>query len=233
MNGRMQTQVPRHSTPLGVRSDGWLLELTRQLGAACWNTFGGAWLEAVRERIDLNERDVTVLVTDLVGFTGLVESLGDLAARDLIKKHNRMLRACLREYHGREAAHTGDGIIASFATSTDAIDCAIRMQARLADFRAATPDAPLHARIGLHAGRTLPEEGRLFGTAVILAVRVCSLTPADSILVSSAVRDLANPRYAYEDCGLIKLKGLREPQRLYAIQSFDPQRSCAALHLAV
>jgi class 3 adenylate cyclase len=75
----------------------------------------------------------------------------------------------------------------------------------------------LHARIGLHAGHPLPEEGRLFGSAVIVAVRVCNVARADAIFVSDVVRELAGTNFRYLDQGVFHLKGFSEPHRLHCV----------------
>jgi adenylate cyclase len=187
----------------------WLAGLTRQLQSAAWTT--------LFERFRVEPPKVTLLITDLVDFSGLVEAMGDLSARELIQRHNRMLRSCLRAHGGREAAHTGDGIIASFTDPTAAVQCAVEMQRELRLFRERTPGTPLHARIGLHAGRPLPEERRLFGAAVIVAVRVCNVAKSDAIFVSEAVRALVGDRFEYEEQGLFHLKGFTEPHRLHRV----------------
>jgi class 3 adenylate cyclase len=197
----------------------WLGGLTRQLQSVVRNSLPDTVLARVasREFSVGQPPTVTLLITDLVDFSRLIESLGDRPARALIQQHNRMLRSRLRVHAGREVAHTGDGIIASFAKASAAIHCAIEMQVLLQQFREQNPGTPLHARIGLHSGRPLPEEGRLFGTAVIVAVRVCNVAEPDSIFVSDAARDLAGNEFAYREQGLFHLKGFTEPHRLHRI----------------
>jgi class 3 adenylate cyclase len=214
-DARMEMNLTRDVLQLEALAGSWLTTLSRQLGSIARNT----WSDVLRarERVTPKPAQLALLITDLVDFSTLLESLGDDAAHSLIHEHNRLLRACLRAHGGREVTHTGDGIMAAFTSATAAIGCGIRMQERLCLLRAKRPLARLHARVGLHAGRPLPEEGRLFGTPVIEAVRICSLAPADSILVSDAIRDWAGHGYAYEDRGTFQLKGFREPRRLHAV----------------
>jgi class 3 adenylate cyclase len=160
---------------------------------------------------------VTLLVTDLVGFSALITTLGDRAAHKLIHTHNSLLRACLREHGGREVAHTGDGIIASFGNPIAAARCAVHIQESLREQRARTPETPLRARIGLHTGRPLPEEGRLFGGCVNFAVRVCSVADAGEILVSDCVKGLIEQYYACCERPPVGLKGFEGSHRLHAL----------------
>jgi tetratricopeptide (TPR) repeat protein len=49
-----------------------------------------------------------LLVTDMEGFTTLLDRLGDRPVGSLLDHHNMILRACMNEYRGREIQHTGD-----------------------------------------------------------------------------------------------------------------------------
>jgi adenylate cyclase len=199
--------------PLEFRFAAWSRELE-----SAWNTLSHSWPDVLRLRAESRERaHTTLLVTDLVDFSGLVESLGDGAARALMQQHNRILRASLRATGGHEVDHTGDGVIAAFTSADAAVSCACDIQRRLQQFRQSASGANLRVRIGLHAGHPLPEEGRLFGSAVIAAVRICSVSPSDAILASEIVRDLAREDYGYADSGVFQLKGLSEPRRLHRV----------------
>ena len=161
-------------------------------------------------------RMVVILVTDLVGSTSTVERLGDAAAQQLVRAHNAMLRAVLREHAGVELQHTGDGIMAYFASAPGSVTCAVAIQRVLARHNRREPDRPLHVRIGLHAGEPLPEEDRLFGKAVIAAHRICRAAGREQILVSDAVRILLpEGERALAGRSERKLKGFAEPFVLF------------------
>ena len=158
---------------------------------------------------------LVLLVTDLADFTSLVERLGDRRTQRIIQRHNRALRACIEAQQGSEVAHTGDGLIAAFRSVARALACARAMQVELAEQRRAGDEALLHARIGLHLGEPLPEEGRLFGHCVNVAVRVCARAAADRVLVSQVVKQLAPPQLEFGPGRHCMLKGVTTPLCLY------------------
>ena len=161
---------------------------------------------------------LALLVTDLEGFTTWVERLGDLEARALMHVHNRIVRDALLVHGGREIAHTGDGVIAAFRSVTSALRAAIEIQCALEAHTREQPEMPLRARIGVHAGEPLPEEGRLFGTCVNTAVRVCAASGAQRVLVSDLVRQLAAGRaFRFEPAGPVALKGLTQPMHVHEL----------------
>jgi class 3 adenylate cyclase len=159
-----------------------------------------------------------LLVTDMEGFTTLLDRLGDRPVGSLLDHHNMILRACMREYRGREIQHTGDGFIASFESAGTALGCAVAMQRDLAAYNARNLDTPIRIRAGLHAGKALPVEDRLLGAAVNAAVRIASVAEPGEILISDEVRgSLDDAQLELRDRGPALLKGFAERFRLYEV----------------
>jgi class 3 adenylate cyclase len=170
------------------------------------------------------ESELVLLVTDLAGFTPLVEELGDERARAVMRLHNALLRKHLREHAGIEVTHTGDGIIACFRCAPEAVHCAMRIQSAVASINAQSPDPAMHVRIGIHQGAPLLEEDRLFGAAVVAAVRICSRCEPDHILASTPVRTAARMlSHHFRSRGEHELKGFSGRFELFDVRWSEPQ----------
>jgi class 3 adenylate cyclase len=131
-----------------------------------------------------------ILFTDIEGSTDLVQALGDDGAMELLRLHDSIVRQALADHRGTEVKHTGDGIMASFASVRDALRAAVQVQRVLAARDGAGTDR-LAVRIGVSAGEPVAEDGDLFGAAVQLAARLCAHAEPRSIVVSGVVADLA------------------------------------------
>jgi len=161
---------------------------------------------------------VTILFTDMEGSTALTQRIGDAAAQELLREHNEIVRWALREHGGREIKHTGDGIMASFASATGAVECAIAVQRAVAARNESGAGAGLGVRIGLNAGEPIEEAGDYFGTAVQLAARVCQQAQAGSIVATNVVRELtAGKRFLFSPGGSVRLRGFEDPVALYEV----------------
>jgi len=173
----------------------------------------------------------TILFTDVEGSTALTEQLGDAKAREVLRAHERIVREALRAHGGSEIKAMGDGFMASFASATGALECAINMQRALADWNAgvgaglvppedAASSAPtIRVRIGLNAGEPIAEEKDLFGTAVNMAARIAAKAEGGEIMASDVVRQLvAGKGFLFSDRGEVELKGFEEPVRLYEVR---------------
>jgi hypothetical protein len=110
----------------------------------------------------------TFLFTDIVNSTHLTEKYGDILAMTILRKHNEVVRSSLQKNAGNEVKHTGDGIMATFMSTSKAVRSALEMQEALKIYRENHPDIPLHVRIGINAGEPVTEGNDFFGAAVQL-----------------------------------------------------------------
>ena len=160
---------------------------------------------------------VTILFTDMESSTALTGHLGDDGAQELLRAHNRIVRRALERHGGSEIKHTGDGIMASFASATAGLECAIDIQQAVADHNESA-ETPFRVCVGLNAGEPVAEESDLFGTSVQLAARIRDHAQPGQILVSNVVRELVAGRsFLFSDCGQVPLKGFDEPLRLFEL----------------
>jgi len=156
-----------------------------------------------------------ILFTDIVSSTELTERMGDAAFRDASRALDTGLREAIRDAGGVaiDGKLLGDGVLATFPSAAQAIDGARRCLAL-----SAASELGLH--IGLHAGDVIREEGNVYGGAVNIASRICGLCEPGEVLVSDTVRSLARTSagVTFEDRGEHALKGVADPQRVYAVR---------------
>jgi len=162
---------------------------------------------------------VTILFTDMVGSTDMTQTIGDSAAQDIIRAHNFIVRAALSHHNGKEVKHTGDGIMASFDSPTDAVGAAIEIQQRAREHNVKWPKLSLGLRIGMNTGEPIIEENDYFGTTVQIAARVCAAAGADQIWLSADTRALIPPASGmrFHSHGAQRLKGVKAPHELFEV----------------
>src|SRR5262252_907243 len=95
---------------------------------------------------------VTILFTDVVGSTALRSEFGDDRVDALLRVHDDALRSVLAQHHGREIKHTGDGLMAVFDASSDAVACSVAMHEGVARATRRAHGGPVEIRIGISAG---------------------------------------------------------------------------------
>ncbi len=156
---------------------------------------------------------VTLLFTDLVGSTELLDDLGDEQAEQLRRVHFGLLREVALSHAGQEVKSLGDGLMVAFASSLDAAACAIGIQRAVDRRNRQEGSVALNVRIGLHAGEPIRDEDDYFGTSVVVAKRLCDHAEGGQILASELVRQLIGGRggFSFRPVGELSLKGLTEP----------------------
>ena len=157
----------------------------------------------------------TVLFTDIVDSTAQAATLGDRRWRDVREAHDRVLRAQLARFRGREIKTMGDGFLAIFDGPARAVRCARAM----CD---AVGRLGVELRAGLHTGEVELDGDDVAGIAVAIGARVGALADPGEALVSSTVKDLVvGSGLSFTDRGMHTLKGVPDSWHLYA--AADPQ----------
>jgi class 3 adenylate cyclase len=180
-----------------------------------WRTVVDRWLEFILGTAPTargERRFATVLFTDIVASTERSRELGDEAWRLVLESHDRIARKDIAAHRGTLVKSTGDGLLVTFASPSDAVACASALRRELAAIGVAI-------RGGLHAGEiTVREDGDVSGVAVNLAARVAEAAPGGAVYASSTVRDvLLGGRESFADRGEHALKGIDGSWRLYEV----------------
>jgi pimeloyl-ACP methyl ester carboxylesterase len=168
------------------------------------------FLTGVREPAEPDRMLATVLFTDIVGSTDRARELGDRRWRDLLERHNDLVRRDLERFRGVEVDTAGDGFFATFDGPARAIRCARSIVESVRS-------VGLEVRSGLHTGECELSGDSVRGIAVHTGARVASAAGAGEVLVSSTVKDLvAGSGIEFTDRGVHELKGIPGEWRLYA-----------------
>lgn len=155
---------------------------------------------------------LTVVFTDIVGSTELLERVGDKAWCALLAQHRALVRGLVASHRGREVDAVGDGFLLAFQSPSRAVRFAVAVIPVLQAIG-------IEIRIGIHTGECEVVDGRIEGVAVHTAARVASAAGAGDILVSSTVRDVvAGSAYQFAIRERRVLKGLSDARELFALQ---------------
>lgn len=152
----------------------------------------------------------TVLFTDIVGSTEIAARLGDSGWRQLLERHDALVRRQLGLYRGREVKTMGDGFLATFDGPARAIRCACALRDEL-------DGIGVEVRAGIHTGEVELIGHDVGGIAVNIGARIGALAGAGEVLVSSTVRELVvGSGLEFADRGVRPLKGAPGEWRLFA-----------------
>jgi adenylate cyclase len=191
-------------------------------------------------------REVSVMLTDIVGFTTLAEQSAPAAVAEFVNRHFTMLTRCVEGEGGTVAQFIGDSVM-SFWGAPDpqpdhaarACRCALAIGRALEvenEWRAAEGLAPVRMRIGINTGPVtagnVGAPGRsnygIVGDTVNTTQRIeqlgktlCQDRPTVAVLVSARTMAQAGPGFGFSEAGAHELRGRRELVMIYRLDMVE------------
>jgi adenylate cyclase len=154
---------------------------------------------------------LTVVFTDLEGFTSYTAKQGDDAASRLLAEHHHTVGPLVRSRGGKVGKRLGDGLLLTFPEPEAAVLACLEL--------VATPPAPLRLRAGAHVGEVVVTRDDVIGHVVNVAARVAESARGGQVLVTAEVRaaasDLIMVRFGRHRRKTYK--GIGEPVRVCAV----------------
>ncbi|KUO66029.1 MAG: hypothetical protein APF80_07060 [Alphaproteobacteria bacterium BRH_c36] len=159
------------------------------------------------------------LAADIANFSGRV-SVNETRAFSNLSAILKIGREELTRHDGDLIGMPGDGLFALFESAVDAVQCALKIQERLAT---QTNLGGMRLRIGIHVGDVLFEGDMPFGETLNIAARLESLADPGGILVSGTMVDAVSARIqaTFEDRGVPSLKNIPRRITTFAVHSAD------------
>ena len=173
---------------------------------------------------------VTILFSDIRGFTSFCESKDPAVVVDLLNNYMGQMVGIIVRYHGHVNKFIGDGILAVFSDDDEgakpgdhahrAVACATEMVTAKNDFKTGT---------GLHSGEVVignvgssdKMEFTVLGDTVNLASRLESLNKEKKtkLLLSEETREMAGGDIDTTFLGDVPVRGKTVPMKLYTVTS--------------
>jgi adenylate cyclase len=180
-------------------------------------------------------KEVTVLMSDLRGFTALSEKLESQELLTILNGYLEVMTEIILKYHGTIIEFLGDGILALFGAPIvrdddvqNAVACALEMQLAMEQVNANNWDSgfpQLHMGIGINTGSVVAgnigSEKRskygVVGTAINYAARIESSTIGGQVLISHSTKQKCNATLRIDDILEIKPKGIDHTVNIYHV----------------
>lgn len=165
----------------------------------------------------------TFLFADLVGFTALAEVEGDDRALEVVLEMQRRVRALLSHHGAEEVKSIGDGVMLRCGDPRKAVTLGLTLVRKLDEGDGLPP-----ARVGIHTGPALSNDGDWYGRTVNVAARLCAVAPGGEVMVSEATRQAVGeiPGVSWGSRELHWLRNVSEPVPTYVVSA------CAERELA-
>ncbi len=190
-----------------------------------------------KSAIEGERKQVTVLFTDVSGFTAMSERLDPEEVHAIMDRSFEVILAAVHHYEGTINQFLGDGVMALFGAPIAHEDHAHRaLRAALAIQEGLGPvredvrrqhGLEFRVRIGINTGlvvvgaigRDLRMDYTAVGDTTNLAARLLNLAQPGQVVISDHTRHLTGGFFVFEDLGEFTVKGKTAPVRAFAVQS--------------
>ena len=155
-----------------------------------------------------------IMFTDIVGFTAL-SAKDESKALKLLDIQKQILNPIFEKFKGTLHKEMGDGLLLTFPSVTEAVNCAIKIQDQTKN------NDKLNLRIGIHEGEITFKDGDVLGDDVNVASRIEPFSAVGGIAISGKIQQNISSLIEFKTkyIGKPKLKGVKQDVKVYCITS--------------
>ncbi len=163
----------------------------------------------------------TVMFADLMGSTGVFETIGSARASRVVTGLTQWISDIVAAHRGRVVKTLGDGVLAVFPHAPDAISAVVDIQRshqkRIASSSAGTR---MPIRIGVARGEVEFVDGDCYGDAVNVASRLSDLSGPHQIWANnlSLEHSVESDGVRFRPLGPIAIRGRVEPCQVFQVE---------------
>jgi TolB-like protein len=171
------------------------------------------------EPVRVGRRLAAIVAADVAGYSRLM-GLDEVGTARTLREHRKVTDALVAKHGGRLVKTTGDGVLLEFPSVVDAVECAVAVQAVMAQRNEGIPqDRRMLYRIGINLGDILIEGDDILGDGVNIAARLEGIAEPGGICISSSAYEQVRGKVPVEftDLGEQTLKNIARPIRAYAV----------------
>ena len=172
-----------------------------------------------KQPVRVGRRLAAIVAADVAGYSRLM-GLDEVGTARTLREHRKVTDALAAKHGGRIVKTTGDGVLLEFPSVVDAVECAVAVQAVMAERNQSVPkDRRMLLRIGINLGDILIEGDDILGDGVNVAARLEGIAEPGGICLSSSAYDQVRGKVPvdFTDLGEQALKNIARPIRAYAV----------------
>jgi TolB-like protein len=179
----------------------------------------------------VGRRLAAIVAADMAGYSRLM-GLDEVGTARALREHREVTDALVAKHGGRIVKTTGDGVLLEFPSVVDAVECAVAVQAVMAQRNEGVPQGRrMLFRIGVNLGDILIEGDDILGDGVNVAARLEGIAEPGGICISSSAYEQVRGKVPVEftDLGKQTLKNIACPIRAYSVGPSAPVHQTAPL----
>jgi len=193
---------------------------------------------SIKEEVSASRRQVTVLFTDISGFTRISNGMDAEETHAMLNGFFAVVDSIIERYGGTVDKHIGDAVMAIFGAPISHTDDPERALLAASDIHRSVKnlEPPLSVHVGVASGQVVASstgstshtEYTVTGDSVNLAARLTDLAETSETLLSSDVQRAISDQFICEPLGARPIDGLSVPVDLWRLNHISEERASRA-----
>jgi len=166
----------------------------------------------------METKNLTIMFTDMKGYTSLSSSLSRTEIDHLLEAQERIVFPLVEQWKGSVIKNLGDGYLITFDSPTNAVLCGIKIQQTIQQYNAVPQARPFELRIAVNSGEVAVKDGDIFGDPVNTTARILAVVPPGGVyLTDSVFLSMNKNEVPSAEVGAKMFKGVPEPIKIYRV----------------
>ena len=160
-----------------------------------------------------------IMFTDVRDFSKKM-SENEIAAMELLKVHDGLVRDVVLKFGGTIIKSLGDSFMVDFSSAVNAVRCAIEAQEQFWNYNQGKSEFDkIQIRVGIHLGDVITVGNDIYGDGVNIAARIESITEPTRVCVSADIYNQIKNKMPIRafSIGSIELKNIAEPVEVFEL----------------
>jgi len=167
----------------------------------------------------MEHRNLTIMFTDMKGFSDRTSAQSRAATIDMIKQQKELLLPVIMKRGGRLVKTIGDAFLITFESPTDAVLAGIALQNTLRHHNTSLPAfAQIEIRVAINTGEVTFDEEDVYGEAVNITARLQGISePNEIYFTESTYLSMNKSEVPSSEIGYRFFKGIPERIKIYQV----------------
>ena len=173
----------------------------------------------------METRTITIMLTDIKGFTSKTASFSRTQTQEMLAKHRQLVLPVIEKFGGRLVKTIGDAFLVAFNSPTDTVICGVEIQTVLrAHNEGKVQEEKIEIRIAINSGEVvIHDDGDIYGDAVNITSRLESIAEPGEVFFTEAVYLSMNKKEVpSSEIGYRQFKGIPEKIKVFRVLRETP-----------
>lgn len=172
----------------------------------------------------LETKNLTVMITDIQGFTDATSRQSRSQTMVLIERHREVVLPVMERFSGKLIKTMGDAFLVTFESPTNAVLAGMGIQEALQQYNSSRPsEEHIEIRVAINSGEVTLHNGDIYGEAVNITSRLEGIAEVGEVYFTESVfLSMNKTEVPSSEIGFRQFKGIPQKIKVYKVLRETP-----------